>query len=81
MLVYHFLKLVCPSYSGSNLYSNAPVIVDDTLITATGLAPLEFSYEIFKKPGVMKEATLDAWYQLYKTRDGKYFCMLMESLQ
>lgn len=76
-----FLKMACPGYSGSNYYINTPVVVDDNLITATGLAPLEFSYEVFKKIGVMKEKTLEAWYQLHKTREGKYFYILMESIK
>ena len=76
-----FLKMVCPDYSGSSYYINTPVVVDDNLITATGLAPLEFSYEVFKKMNVMKEETLEAWYQLYNTKDSKYFYSLMESLK
>ena len=76
-----FLKMVCPDYSGSSYYINTPVVVDDNLITATGLAPLEFSYEVFKKMNVMKEDTLEAWYQLYKTKESKYFYSLMESLK
>jgi putative intracellular protease/amidase len=76
-----FLKMVCPDYSGSSYYINTPVVVDDNLITATGLAPLEFSHEVFKKMNVMKEDTLEAWYQLYKTKESKYFYSLMESLK
>lgn len=75
------LKMFCPAYAGINNYVNAPVVVDENLITATGLAPLEFSYEVFKKIGAMKESTLEAWYQLHKTREGKYFYMLMESIK
>lgn len=76
-----YLQLVCPGYTGSEHYVNAPAVVDGNLITATGLAPLEFSHEVFKKIGVMKESTLEAWYQLYKTREAKYFYGLMESIQ
>lgn len=28
----------------------------------------------------MKDATLEAWYQLHKTKDAKYFFALMESI-
>jgi len=76
-----FLKMFCPDYTGSSNYINAPTVVDDNLITATGLAPLEFSYEVFKKMNVMKEDTLEAWYQLYKTKESRYFYSLMESLK
>ncbi|HEX2953098.1 MAG TPA: DJ-1/PfpI family protein [Bacillota bacterium] len=76
-----FLEMFCPNYHGSAHYVNAPTVVDENLITATGLAPLEFAYEVFKKINVMKEDTLAAWYQLYKTREPKYFFGLMESLK
>ena len=75
------LKMFCSAYTGINYYVNTPVVVDENLITASGLAPLEFSYEVFKKIGVMKEQTLEAWYQLHKTREGKYFYILMESIK
>ncbi|MBN2588981.1 MAG: glutamine amidotransferase [Sedimentisphaerales bacterium] len=76
-----FLKMTCPEYSGENFYLNQPVVVDDNLITATGLAALEFSYEIFKKSNLMKTETLEAWYHLHKTMEAKYFFSLMESLK
>jgi putative intracellular protease/amidase len=76
-----FLKMICPDYKGENHYMNDPAVVDGNLITATGLAPLEFAYEIFKKTEVMKKNTVEAWFQLYKTRDAKYFYQLMDSLK
>ena len=76
-----YLKMVCPGYNGSSLYIESPAVVDGNLITATGLAPLEFSYEIFRKVNAMKEDTLEAWYQLYRTKEPKYFYSLMESLK
>jgi putative intracellular protease/amidase len=75
-----YLKMICPEYTGENLYINEPAAVDGNLITASGLAPLEFAYEVFRKTGVMREDTLDAWYNLYKTRDGDFFYKLMDSL-
>lgn len=76
-----FLEMFCPGYHGSAHYINAPTVVDDNLITATGLAPLEFSYEVFKKINVMKEETLEAWYRLFQTKESKYFYSLMESMK
>ncbi len=75
------LKMTCPEYAGDKFYLNQPVVVDNNLITATGLAALEFSYEVLKKTNLMKPATLEAWYQLYKTQETKYFFSLMESLK
>ena len=76
-----FLVSSCPGYAGADLYVDVPAVVDGNLITATGLAALEFSYEVFKKTGAMKEAALEAWYGLYKTREPQYFYALMESLK
>jgi putative intracellular protease/amidase len=75
-----FLKMFCSEYGGKNFYLNQPTVIDDNLITASGIAPLEFSYEVLKRINVMKPETLEAWYQLYKTREPKYFYALMESL-
>jgi putative intracellular protease/amidase len=76
-----FLKMICPDYKGEKQYIHEPAVVDGNLITATGLAPLEFAYEIFKKTEVMKKNTVEAWFQLYKTRDAKDFYRLMDSLK
>ena len=75
-----FLKMFCPEYTGENFYLNQPTVTDNNLITASSFAVLEFSYEIFKRTNVMKTETLEAWYQLYKTKDAKFFHALMESL-
>ncbi len=75
-----YLKMFCKNYKGEKYYSTEPVVVDQNLITASGLAPLEFTYQVLKKLNVMKSETLENWYLLYNTRDGKYFHGLMESL-
>lgn len=74
------LKLFCSEYGGENFYLNQPAVTDDNLITASGIAPLEFSYEVLKRINVMKVETVEAWYQLYKTKESKYFYALMESI-
>ena len=76
-----FLKMFSPQYTGSDYYIEEPAITDGSLITASGLAPLEFSYQVFKKNSLMKPETLEAWYNLNKTRDSKYFFELMDSLK
>ena len=75
-----FLKMICPEYFGEDYYLEQPVTCDDNLITASGLAAIDFSCEVLKRIKVMRAETLEAWYQLYKTRDGKFFPILMESL-
>ncbi len=76
-----FLEMVCPEYKGSENYINCPAVCDNNLITASGLAPLDFTYEILKRVEVMKEDTVSAWYKLYSTKEPRYFYELMESLK
>jgi putative intracellular protease/amidase len=75
------LKMTCPNYTGEKNYCNSPVMVDNNLITASGLAPLEFTYEILKKINVMEKNTVEAWYNFFKTRDAQYFFELMNSIK
>ncbi|MCL1814826.1 MAG: glutamine amidotransferase [Treponema sp.] len=76
-----FLKMVCPNYKGESNYCNQPAASEKNVITASGIAPLEFAYEVFKKTTVMENAVIEAWYNLYKTQDGKFFLELMELLK
>jgi len=76
-----YLKMICPAYKGEKYFLNQPVVIDNNIITATGLAPLEFSYETLKKINIMEKSTINAWYNLYKTREDKYFFELMESIK
>lgn len=72
-----YLQAVCPNYKGESLYISAPAVTDGNLITATGLAPLEFAHEVLKYLDVIAPQTLKAWFNLYQTRDPKYFFELM----
>lgn len=74
------LTMMCPDYAGEAYYVNQPVVTDQNVITASGFAPLDFAYEVFKQTQVMRPDTLEAWYQLYTTRDPRFFHALMESL-
>jgi hypothetical protein len=56
-------------------------VTDGTLITASGVAPLEFTVHLLKAMDVWSSATVDSWYQLNKTHEGKYFYELMGSIQ
>jgi putative intracellular protease/amidase len=55
-----FLEMMCPEYKGSNNYIDLPAVCDNNLITASGMAALEFTYEILKRTQVMKEETITA---------------------
>jgi putative intracellular protease/amidase len=76
-----FLKAVCPDYSGETFYQNQPVVTDGNLITASGIAPLEFSVQFFGRLDVFTPEIVDAWYQLYNTRNPKYYFRLMGESQ
>lgn len=75
------LKQTCPDYRGERLYRDKPAVRGDNLITATGLAPLEFSFEVFKMLKVMKPETAQAWYRLHKTRQERWYHELVASME
>ena len=74
------LKMFCPNYRGEHHYVNEAAVTDGNLITASGLAPVEFAYQVFRRLGVMTPATLEAWHGLFATRQPEYFYALMGSL-
>ena len=76
-----YLKMVCPGYLGEEYYKQECAVTDGSLITASGIAPLEFTLHILKILEVFSPQTLDSWYNLYKTQDSKYFFELMSSIQ
>lgn len=75
-----FLKASCPDYRGEPMYRKEPAIRGDNLITASGLAPLEFTYEVLKMLKVWKPETAKAWYRLHKTRQERWYHELVASM-
>ena len=71
--------IAATGYKGSAFFRKKPAVKSGNLITASAISPLEFSREVFSSLGVYFEATLAAWYSLYKTGDAKYFTALMKS--
>lgn len=66
--------LAASGYRGGGLYRDVAAVTDGKLITASGLAPVDFAYEIFKMLSLYSEASLEAWYALFKTGDAsKYY--------
>lgn len=76
-----YLKMVCPSYTGEACYKMESAVTDGTLITASGVAPLEFTVHLLKVLDVWSPATVDAWYRLNTTHEPQYFYELMSSIQ
>ncbi|MEX0137372.1 glutamine amidotransferase [Bacillus nitratireducens] len=75
-----YIKMVCPNYKGEQLYKMEPAVCDENLITASGVAPLEFAMEVLKKIDVFAPDTLHSWYNLNKTHKPEYFFQLMNSI-
>jgi putative intracellular protease/amidase len=76
----NYLKAICPNYKGEDHYIDLPAVTDKKTITASGIAPLEFSYEVLKLLDVYKKDTLENWYNLYTKKEPKYFFGLMNSI-
>ena len=76
-----YLKMVCPNYAGEKCYKQESAVTDGKLITASGIAPLEFSLHVLRALDVFSEKTLDAWYNLYRTHESRYFYELINSIQ
>ena len=76
-----FLKMICPNYIGEKYYKMEPSVVDENLITASGIAPLDFTVQVLRKLDVFLPEVLDLWQQLYKSRDAKYFFEIMNLIK
>jgi putative intracellular protease/amidase len=63
-------------YAGAAHYREEPAVDDRGLITAGGMAPLEFARAIFQHIGLYEEAVLQAWYDLYRTGRSEHFARL-----
>ena len=74
------LKQACPNYLGEALYRRDAAVRGDNLITASGLAPVEFSYEVLKMLKVWRPETAQAWYRLHKTRQERWYHALLASM-
>lgn len=75
-----FSTYICPTYKGENSYEMEPVASGENLITASGVAPLEFAVEVLKTLDVFAPDTLHSWYELNKTHEPEHCFQLMNSL-
>lgn len=75
-----YTKMVCPNYKGEKLYELESAVSDSNLVTASGIAPLEFAMEVLKKLDVFAPDALHSWYNLNKTHKPEYFSQLMNSI-
>ncbi|OIX97394.1 glutamine amidotransferase [Staphylococcus equorum] len=75
-----YTKMICPNYKGEEYFEMKSAVSDENLITASGIAPLEFAREVLKKLDVLESDTLEAWYKLNKTHQAEYFYKLINSI-
>lgn len=69
-------NLASTGYSGAAYYVDEPAVTDGDLITASGIAPIDFARHIFARLDLFEPAVLDAWYRLYADRDPSAFFAL-----
>lgn len=69
------------NYQGGALYQDLPAVTDGNLITASGLAPVDFAFHILDKLGAYPPQVLDAWYRMYKFGDPAYFFALVTAAE
>ena len=61
-----YLKQQVPAYAESAAYVDTPAVRDRGLITASGLADVEFAREVMAELGVLNEADRAYWAQLFR---------------
>jgi putative intracellular protease/amidase len=62
----NYLKGIAPKYCGDENYQNSLALTDKNIITANGIAPIEFAREIFKTIGLYSDDNIEKWFQLFK---------------
>ncbi|HEY8527700.1 MAG TPA: DJ-1/PfpI family protein [Acidimicrobiales bacterium] len=69
--------LAATGYAGADRYRDEPAVTDGDLITASGVAPVEFARAIFRRLDLYEPAVLDAWTKLYGQGDPEGYAELM----
>jgi transcriptional regulator GlxA family with amidase domain len=65
--------LASSGYRGSALYVDDAAVEDRDVITASAMAPLELARLVLARLEVFSSEALEAWYQLYKTRQPQWY--------
>ena len=73
--------LAASGYRGGRFYRDKPAISDQGVITASGVAPIDFAHEIFEALNLYSADALDAWYALFKYGDASMFDVSAQSPQ
>lgn len=64
-------------YAGAAHYVESPAVVDGELVTASGVAPVEFARAVLERLGALTPQTLSSWFKLYRHQDPAGFHELM----
>lgn len=63
---FDYLKSMVPDYGGDKFYEQAWAVSDQNIITANGIASVEFAREVFRLIGLFTDDRLEKWFQLFK---------------
>lgn len=62
----NYLKKVAPQYKGEANYADSLAVSDQNIITANGIAPIEFAKAVFLQLNVYNPENTEKWFQLFK---------------
>lgn len=62
-----YLAQHAPGYTGGGEYVDAPAVRDRGLITASGLADVEFAAELFNELDVLSESDCGVWLEMFRS--------------
>jgi len=62
----NYLKGIAPNYCGEKNYQNSLAVRDKNILTANGIASIEFAREIFKTIELYDDGYIEKWFQLFK---------------
>jgi hypothetical protein len=64
---HQYLRSHVAGYAGAAQYVDAPAVRDGGLITASGLADVEFTRELFEELNVLSAEDRDAWATIFRS--------------
>ncbi len=62
-----YLRALVPGYADAEHYVDAPAVRDRRLITASGLADIEFTRELFEELGVLSPEDRALWASMFRS--------------
>lgn len=62
----NYLPTHVPAYAGASYYVDLPAVRDRHVITASGLAPVDFAREVFAELQIFNAADEALWYAMFK---------------